>query len=115
MSGLKPRDVYSAEQTIAKASAADQDLSGPEIPEGMVVYIEVISVVDLTTANKTMRLGYERAGVKYWVQRVAPGAAVYGISNDRPIILVEGEKPIARVESATANDEILMVVRGRYL
>jgi len=112
---LKAGDVYRAEAEVLKAPAGDVDMEGVPVPTGCLVKIETMYVVDLTTANKTMRLGYERAGVKYWVRREAPGATVYGLGMVEPLILGEGEKPICRVESATASDECRFFARGVYL
>lgn len=111
----KPGDVYSAEEILASAAAADKDFEGPKIPEGRVVKIEILAVVDVTTANKTLRLGYRRAGSSYWLKRDAPGASGYGLILDQPLILVEGESPIAMVESATAKDALYFLARGTYL
>ena len=112
---VKLKDVYRAEHSVAKSPATDQDLEGSAVPTGKAVRLESLYAVDLTTAGKTVRLGYSRAGVNYWFKRNGSGASGYGAALDQPIILVEGEKPIARVESATANDELLMVASGVYL
>jgi len=111
----KLRQIYSAEHVKTKVSAADQDLEGPEIPQGEAVRIDAFYAIDITVADKTIRLGYKKAGVEYWFKRQNAGTGAYGISQDRPIILVQAEKPIARVESATLNDTVLMVCRGVYL
>jgi len=112
---VKPGQVYSAEEVVPSAAAADKNFKGPKVPEGRVVRIEVLVVIDLTTANKTLRLGFDRAGTSYWLKRQAAGSSTYGIILDRPLILVEGEAPIARVESATAADALYFLARGVYL
>jgi len=115
MAETKPGNVYAAEEIVPSASAADKDFEGARIPQGKVVRIEILAVVDVTTANKTLRLGYKRAGTSYWLKRQAPGSSVYGLILDRPLILVQGESPIARVESATAADALYFLARGIYL
>jgi len=112
---IRPRDVYSAEEVNLRAAAGDVDLEGPEIPEGMVVKIEQFCAIDLTTANKTIRLGYKRGGNTFWITRQAPGTGLYGIGLNYPVFLVEGERPVARIESATASDECRLIARGSYL
>jgi hypothetical protein len=91
------------------------DFEGPRVPEGRVVQLYILIAVDLTTVNKTISLGYKRAGTTYWLKREAAGAAAYGLHLDRPLILVEGESPVARVESATEGDSLVFLARGVYL
>lgn len=112
---IKPGDVYSAEQTVSSAPAADVDFEGPRVPEGRVVKLEILAVIDVTTANKTLRLGYKRAGVSVWLKRAAAGTGAYSMVLDKPLILSEGESPVARVESATAGDTLHFFARGVYL
>jgi len=111
----EPSDIYLSINGPKAPSTADLEILGDEIPTGRVVYIEMFFVIDKTTANKTIKLGFRRLGVDYYVKRAAAGSGVYGISLDRPLILVEGERPIATVESPTLNDECLLVARGPYL
>jgi len=115
MAGTKPGDVYAAELYQPDAQAADVTLEGPAIPQGRVVKIEAMIIVDVTTGNKTCRLGYDRGGTKYWMKREAAGSSGYGIALLTPMILVGGEKPVGRIESATLNDDIYFIARGIYL
>ena len=115
MSETKPSEIYSAEDYIANVPAGDKDFEGEPVPNGKVAYIETLIVIDLTTAAKTIRLGYKRGGSTYWLKRETVGAAVYGLSLDRPLILAEGEYPVARIETATVNDDCYFHARGRYL
>jgi len=112
---VKPGDVYRAEDYVAKAAAEDKDFSGPEVPKGMVVKIEHLTVIDWTTANKTLRLGFRRAGKIYWLKRAAAGASGYSLTLETPLFLVHGEAPYGRVESATANDELYFLAQGAYM
>ena len=114
MSSIKASDIYSAELK-ATGAAADLDIEGPKVPEGRVVRIRVMYVVDLTTVNRSVRLGYKRAGSTYWFKRQNAGASAFGISLDGDLYLVGGESPVARVESAPAADECWLIVRGEYL
>jgi len=112
---IKPGDIYDGHDTSPKSAAADVNLQGPEIPPGRVVRIVTFIALDLTTANKTIRLGYKRGGDTFWVKREGAGASGYGIGLGVDLLLVEGESPVARIESATANDECDLTVRGIYL
>jgi len=115
MGEVKPGDVYTAEVVVPKAAAADTTILGPEVPEGRVVRIDTFYVIDLTTSAKTIELGYRRRGTNYWFKRAAAGTGVYGVSQDRPIVLVEGEQLVGKVESASASDECWLIARGIYL
>jgi len=111
----KPSDVYSAEDRLVEPSGTTRTLKGVLIEAGKVVEIRTFLVVDLTTAAKTFRIGFERAGTQYWLMRKAASATEYGVSLDKELILVEGERPIAQIESPTANDTLVMLARGAYL
>ena len=111
----KPSEIYSAEVSLTCDSASTRTLKGDPIKAGKVVEIRTFLVVDLTTANKTLRIGFERAGSQYWLKRKGAGAAEYGIALEEELILVEGERPIAQVETPTQNDALVMLARGVYL
>lgn len=115
MGDLKPRDVYQAEISDPAPDSNDLTLEGPKIPEGQVVEIRTFFAVDITTAAKTIRIGYDRGGVKHWVKRAAAGTGNYGIALDEELILVENERPVCMIESPTASDECKLIARGVYL
>jgi len=108
----KPKEVYSIEEYIVAPNTNDIILKGSPIPEGYTVELKVMRIIDLTTANKTMRLGYERAGRRFWFRRRNAGTGNYDLHLEAHLILVEGERPIAMVESPTAGDEIWFLTRG---
>jgi hypothetical protein len=114
MAEIKPSDIYKAELKQVGA-AADLDIEGPKVPVGQIVRITLMSVLDSSTVNRTMRLGYARAGSKYWLKHERAGSSGNGISMDGELYLVGGESPIARVESAPSTDECWLIVRGIYL
>jgi len=108
----KPSEIYRAEVETKAPSTANVILRGPPVPQGYVVELKVMQIIDLTTANKTMRLGYERGGRQYWFRRRNAGTGNYDLYLETRLILVEGEKPIAMVESPTADDELWFFTRG---
>ncbi len=112
---MKPNEIYSHETVNDKLPAADKDFEGTEIEKGGIVEITTFYVADITTANKTMRIGYKRGGNTFWLVRKAAGGSTYHINLDRPLILVEEETPVARIETATDQDTGIMIVRGKYL
>lgn len=111
---VKPKDVYSAEVSQSGANA-DLDLMGPQVPEGRVVRLRFFAAVDLTTVNRSLRLGYRRGGQDLWFKRQNAGASAFGVAMDGELYLVGGEAPIARVESAPLGDECWLIARGEYL
>jgi len=106
------KQIYRVELKMKAPSTADVVLKGPPIPEGHVALIETVHLIDLTTANKTMRIGYERAGEQFWISRRNTGTGNYDLRFRLHVQFTPGERPIAMVESPTVGDEILFVCRG---
>jgi len=113
--GAVPAEIYSAEDKVTCDSASTRTLKGEIIRAGKVVEIRTFLVVDISTANKTLRIGFERGGTQYWLKRGAAGTNDYGIALQEELILVEGERPIAQVETPTSTDVLVMLARGVYL
>lgn len=111
----KLSDVYVYEESRTAPSTSNITLTAAKLKAGEVVIIDSFSVIDVTTANKTLRLGYDRGGSKFWLKRQAAGTSSYHITLDSPLILVENEAPAAMVESPTSSDSLLVVARGRRL
>jgi hypothetical protein len=112
----KPGDLYSYEDRRAEPGTSTITINqAPKIPEGKVVKIETLFICDETTAAKTLALGFEKAGRSYLVQKEALAAGVNGLALQAPLILAEGEKPIAVVTSPSANDVLTFIARGVYL
>jgi hypothetical protein len=112
----KPGDIYSYEDRRPEPTAAVLTIDqAPKIPQGKVVRIETMFVIDETTPAKTLALGFDKGGTSHLVQKETVGAAINGLALDAPLILVEGEKPIAVVTTPTANDVITFIARGVYL
>jgi len=113
---VKPGDVYSYEDRRTEPGTSTITINAaPKIPPGKVVRIETLFICDETTAAKTLALGFEKAGRSYLVQKEALAVGVHGLALQAPIILTEGEKPIAVVTSPSANDVITIIARGVYL
>ncbi len=114
MSEIKPNEVYRAELKIIAPDTDDIILKGPKVESGRVLVICFMAVMDITTKNKTMRLGYEKNGKQYWFRRRPAGSNTYGVTLDNNIILSDGEQPICMVESPTAANEIWFFAHGAY-
>ena len=111
----KAKDVYLSIREPKALSTSDLEILGDPVPDGHVVSIETFFVVDQTTAAKTIKIGFRRDGKDYYVQIAGAGTGIYGISLDRPLILVQRERPIATIVSPTSGDQCLLVARGPYL
>ncbi len=114
MEEVKPAAVYRAEKKVIAPDDTNIVLKGPRVRAGRVLVICRMSVIDLSTVAKVMRLGYERGGSQFWFRRRPAPAAGYGVSMETEMILVDGERPIAMVESPTADDEIWFFAHGAY-
>jgi hypothetical protein len=112
---IRPKDVYLAINLTKAPTTSDLEILGDPVPPGKVVSIQTFYVVDQTTSAKTIKLGFRRGGTDYYIKRAAAGTGVYGVYLEAPLILVEGERPIATVEGPTAADVCLLVARGPYL
>jgi len=105
----KPSYIY----VYAKApSTADLRLESPKVEPGTVLEIHSAAVCDLTTENKTLRIGWSDGTHDYWIKREAAGSGVYGITIQGKLILGEGSRLIALIESPTAGDECVLVASG---
>lgn len=112
---MKPQEVWTDLVEKKAPSTADLDLEGRAIPAGKVVRIETYYVIDETTANKTMKLGYVKAEKTITLKREAAGTSAYHVRLEGRLILVEGEKPKATVESPTSGDECRLLVKGVFI
>jgi len=115
MSTRKPSEIYRSEKQQPAPSTSDLTIVGEKVPTGKAVLIETFFAIDQTTANKTLRLGYDRGGTKFWIKRAAAGSGIYGLALDRPLYLVENEAPAIMIESPTTGDVCLLVARGEFL
>jgi len=107
--------VYEALEYRKAPSTDNIVLRGPPVPNKSVVELKVMRVIDLTTDNKTMRLGFERAGVQYWFRRRNAGSGNYDLHLEAWLLLNAGERPIAMIESPTVGDELWFFARGYCL
>lgn len=115
MEKMEANEVYTVERIEKVTATDDKTIEGDPVPTGKVLRIEFMSVLDITTASKTVRFGYLKENTQHFFKRLAVGASAYGTELDGSLYLVEGEKPICQVESPTIGDEIRFYVRGVYV
>ena len=96
-------------------TGADTDLVSKEVPDHLTVCIESISISDLTTAAKIVRVGWTDGTTNFWIIRKTLAAGEYSLSWSGKILLAERHKIIGRVESAVAGDNLLLVSNGYYV
>lgn len=112
----KPGEIYSFELRYTEPGTSDVTLNkAPAVPQGRVVRIDTLIICDETTSNKTLALGLNKGGKNYTLKKQPAGTTTYGIVLERPLILSEGERPIAIVSSPTANDVLTFLARGVYI
>jgi hypothetical protein len=111
-----PSEIYSFDLRFIEPGTSDVTLNkAPAVPRGKVVRIDTLIICDETTANKTLALGVNIGGKSYTLKKQPAGASAYGLALEVPLILSEGERPMAIVSSPTANDVITFLARGVYL
>lgn len=112
---MKPGDVYSYEDTWTAPDTNAKTFEGQRVGSGLVVKMEHMTVIDITTVNRAFRLGYDRGGTKHWLKAGNAGASGFNLTLDTPFILSEGEAPVAYSSSHATSDELHFIARGVYL
>lgn len=112
---IKAKDVYLSLSLTKAPDTNNLTIVGDKVRQGKVVSIITLFASDLTTSTKNMRIGFRRGGTDYWIRRMGTGTVNNSIILEQTLILVEGEQPVAMVESPNAGDECLLIARGPYL
>ena len=108
-------DVYDAREERKAPDTDNLTIKGPKTEKGSVVQLDMFYAYDDTTPTKTIRIGFEKNGTIYWVKQGPAATNEHGIAQNGKMILVDGERPVAMIESPTANDVCCLVARGEYL
>jgi len=94
---------------------ADYTWSGKYVKKGQVLELRHLSMVDKTTANKVISLGIQ-VGNKdpLWLKQVVGTNqnTIYGAALDNLVILVENERPVAKIASPSNQDNVHMAAYG---
>ncbi len=98
-----------------KYTAPDTDdvtREGPEVRRGQLVEITHLSVVDYTTADKSLLIGVkDSVGTTHYFRK-EDGTAKYACHLSGRVFLVSGEKPIGVVESPGTSDVLYFSAYG---
>ena len=98
---------------IIKAAAAVQKLVGEEVPEGHVLEVTHMSVADVTTADKTLEVGYVDVAGEDRILHAAKGSSRHECHLTGHAWLEAGEQPFGRVTTPTAGDVVIFSCHGK--
>lgn len=104
--------VYRQDKTI-KAAAAVQKILGEEVPEGHRLEVTHMTVADVTTADKTLEIGYVDQAGEDRILHAAKGTTRHECHLTGHAWLEAGEAPFGRVTTPTASDVVVFSCHGR--
>jgi len=84
-------------------------LEGAYVKPGTVLELEHLSILDVTTLAKELRIGWQDGqGVTHWIKKTLSqsGHREFDCHLDGKLILVENERPIAQVVTPANLDEV---------
>jgi hypothetical protein len=110
--GSIPVGVYRFREKLADASAADQTFIGPAVHRGNILELELGYVADYTTANKQLLIGFRDAGGSDHFIATVKETSTLSLGLQGKLILLSGERPIAKVLSATLHDVLYCTFSG---
>lgn len=87
-------------------------LVGSKVGKKMFAEITSGFVADYTTKNKLMELGVRDIGSNDRYLKVVQEASTFSAALDGSIVLLEGEAPIAVIESPTSSDVVYCAFYG---
>jgi len=108
----EPVGVYEEVQARIDAPAAVHNFVGRKVPRGHIVEVVEAAVTDFTTPDKVLALGKRDAtGQDHWI-KVQQGTKGYTCNLVAYPILKEYERPIGRVDTPTALDNLYFTIYG---
>lgn len=108
----EPDGVFEEVQSQMDAPAVIHTFIGRQVPRGHILHVEEAAVTDITTANKVLALGKRDAtNIDHWIKAMT-GANTYTCNLVAFPILKEYERPIGRVDTPTALDDLYFTVYG---
>jgi len=108
----EPVAAYEDTQARIGVAAEVQMFVGRRVPRGHILQIEEAAITDVTTADKVLCLGRRDAtGQDHWI-KCQQGSKGWTCNLTAFPILKESERPIARVTTPTAGDDLYFTVYG---
>lgn len=104
--------LYTHRQQIIAPGTDNIEWTAPPVRRGQIVLITHAAITDYTTANKKLYLGYkDMSGTVYYVS--VRKAAQYNQAHlQGSLYLIEGDAPVAGIESPSTSDVISLVIHG---
>lgn len=103
---------YRDDVTI-EGDAAIEKLEAREVPEGFVLEVTHMMIADVTTAGKTLEVGYVTQAGDDMVLSASSHASRYEHHLTGRAWIMAGEKPYGRVTTSTDGDDIHFSVHGK--
>lgn len=95
-------------------AATEQTITGDEVPEGRVLRITNMALLNVTAAATLAKIGIVAGGREHWFDGVAALTlgACYGFDMD--VLCYEGDAPRCKVDPTAENDEFYLYVNGEW-
>lgn len=103
---------YRQDKQVASAGAIEK-LKGEEVPDGYVLEVTHMSVVDETTANLLLELGYEDPSGDDKILTANNGTNRYEWHLTGHAWIMGGETPFGRVTTAVDGDVVAFSCHGK--
>jgi len=110
--GWVPKGLYRWTEKYAAPDTSDVTREGPIVKRGQIVVLHQLSVVEYTTADKSLLVGFKDAGGNAHYVSHDKGTSKYEAKMRGQMTLTENEKPIGTVLSPTANDVLYFSAFG---
>lgn len=113
--GMKAVGGYRWHDKYTCAATDDVTRKGPKAREGQIVELTQFSVVDYTTHNKQLLLGFEDENGDVHYFACDKKSNVYEVQLEGKVYLLPGERPIGKVLSPGSSDVLYFSAHGvRY-
>lgn len=111
---INPDQVYQL-YVHKRTTTAAITLRGPKLNAGEVVEVCAATIIDLDTAAKKMRLGYNDGARDIWLLRRTVPANAYALYLRGRMVIREGQHLIGMVEGPTDKDDVYLLASGYYV
>jgi len=110
---LKLVGLYTFRQKITAPSTDDVTFTGPAVGRGKILEVTALSVVDFTTANKQLLVGFKDVENNEHLVDGYKATSNYGIGLSGILYLLEGEAPLGKVVSPTTSNVCYFTCHGK--
>lgn len=110
--GMKCIGLYRYRKKITAPDTTDITAVGPKVKRGQLLELTHLSVLDYTTGNKQLAVGYRDANEVNHFVRTEKASAKRECHMTGRLFLIENDEPIGFVDSPTANNVIYFTAHG---